>query len=168
MNVAITGHRPDKLGYDYNVKFKYYSKLYLWIYEEIEAALLSLGMKEGKINNLISGMAIGVDMIFATAAMRLEIPLVAAIPFKGQESRWNKESKEFYNKIINNPLTTVITVSTGSYEAWKMQRRNEWMVDNCDVLIAVWDGSSGGTANCVKYAQKMKKKIIYINPKDFE
>lgn len=49
-----------------------------------------------------------------------------------------------------------------------MQKRNEWMVDNCDILIAVWDKSPGGTKNCVDYAESKKKQIIYINPKNYE
>lgn len=32
---------------------------------------------------------------------------------------------------------------------------NEWMVDEC----ALWNGSSGGAAKCVKYAQKHNKPI---------
>jgi uncharacterized phage-like protein YoqJ len=47
-----------------------------------------------------------------------------------------------------------------------MQKRNEYMVDNSDIVIAVWDGSKGGTYNCVKYAEKLGKKIIVINPKE--
>lgn len=51
------------------------------------------------------------------------------------------------------------------YYPAKMQKRNEYMVDNSDIVIAVWDGTKGGTYNCVKYAQKLEKKIIQINPK---
>jgi uncharacterized phage-like protein YoqJ len=47
-----------------------------------------------------------------------------------------------------------------------MQDRNIWMVDHCDALIAVWDGTSGGTANCVRYAQKVGKPIVFIDPYD--
>jgi uncharacterized phage-like protein YoqJ len=35
-----------------------------------------------------------------------------------------------------------------------MQRRNEWMVDRADKLVALWDGSWGGTFNCIEYARK--------------
>ena len=45
-----------------------------------------------------------------------------------------------------------------------MQKRNEYMVDLADRVIAVWDGSKGGTANCVKYAEKVGKEIIRIEP----
>lgn len=45
-----------------------------------------------------------------------------------------------------------------------MQKRNEYMVDLADRVIAVWDGSKGGTATCVKYAEKVGKEIIRIEP----
>ena len=41
------------------------------------------------------------------------------------------------------------------------------MVDNSDIIIAVWDGTKGGTYNCVQYAKKKNKEIIQINPKEF-
>ena len=40
------------------------------------------------------------------------------------------------------------------------QRRNEFMVDAADVLAAFFDGSPGGTANCVRYANKVGKKVV--------
>jgi nucleoside 2-deoxyribosyltransferase len=61
----------------------------------------------------------------------------------------------------------VILVSDGTYPelgAKCMQDRNIWMVDHCDALIAVWDGTSGGTANCVGYAKRVGKPIVYIDP----
>lgn len=48
-----------------------------------------------------------------------------------------------------------------------MQNRNKKMVDACDKLIAIFDGTNGGTANCVNYAKYINKEIIIINPKNF-
>jgi uncharacterized phage-like protein YoqJ len=45
-----------------------------------------------------------------------------------------------------------------------MQARNEWMVDNSNAMIAVWDGSPGGTANTVKYAQAKERPVLVIDP----
>lgn len=50
------------------------------------------------------------------------------------------------------------------YKPWLMQKRNEYMVDRCDKITALWDGSSGGTGNCVKYAIKQNKNILTIVP----
>jgi len=54
---------------------------------------------------------------------------------------------------------------TDKYSIDKMQKRNEWMVDNCDLLIAVWnEDKSGGTYNCIQYAKSVNKEVIYVNP----
>lgn len=48
-----------------------------------------------------------------------------------------------------------------------MQLRNQYMVDASAVLIAVYDGQSGGTKNTVDYARGRGRKIIEIRPKGF-
>ncbi len=47
----------------------------------------------------------------------------------------------------------------------KLNIRNEWMVEHTGLIFAVWDGSQkGGTANCVRYAQKHYKNIHALCP----
>ena len=48
--------------------------------------------------------------------------------------------------------------------ALRMQARNQWMVDHCQLLIAVFDGSPGGTKNCVDYALRVRREIRLIDP----
>lgn len=36
------------------------------------------------------------------------------------------------------------------------------MLDLVDKVIAVWDETCGGTANCVRYAQSVGKEIIRL------
>jgi hypothetical protein len=149
MVLAITGHRPDKLGgYDGGT----YTSL-------VSFAKRILG--ELKPIKVITGMALGWDQAVAQACVELEIPFVAAIPFRGQDSRWPGESQDRYHALLNKAVE-IVTVSQGGYSAQKMQVRNEWMVDHCDVLLALWDGSSGGTANCVRYAEAKKVPIINV------
>lgn len=42
------------------------------------------------------------------------------------------------------------------------------MVDHCNHLIAIWDGTPGGTFNCLKYAvaKLTQPYITIINPKN--
>jgi uncharacterized phage-like protein YoqJ len=156
MVIAVTGHRPDKLGKEYGMDGPISKK----IYTELEKIVLQL-----KPTKMITGMALGVDMIFAGVAIRNNIPFVASIPFLGQESKWPKQSQNLYNKILSKASETVV-VSSGAYANWKMQKRNEWMVDRCELLVAVWDGTEGGTYNCVNYAVDKGVEIRRINPKD--
>ena len=41
-------------------------------------------------------------------------------------------------------------------------KRNEQMVDACDVVLAIWDGESRGTRYTLDYARKKGKKIIEV------
>lgn len=154
MIVAFTGHRPDKLG-GYRVP----NPIYRHVCCQIEKAL-----KELQPEKVISGMALGVDQWAAYIAHKLKIPFTAAIPFQGQETAWPLQSQNTYKSLLKLASEQVI-VSPGKYHRDKMQVRNEWMVNQCDKLIAVYNGdTTGGTANCVKYAIGIGKDIYYIDP----
>jgi len=56
-----------------------------------------------------------------------------------------------------------VMVHDGPYNSTCMQDRNEWMVDHCHALVAVWNGTGGGTANCVGYAKRVGKPIVMID-----
>lgn len=36
------------------------------------------------------------------------------------------------------------------------------MVNNTDYIIAVWNGTSGGTKNGIDYANSQGRKVVYI------
>lgn len=113
-------------------------------------------------------MALGVDTVFALAVLELkdegyDIKLHCAIPCKNHSCKWIKESIDQYNDILSK-ADTVKLVSDEEYKSWLMQKRNEYMVDLADKVIVVWDGTKGGTANCVRYAEKVGKEIIKVNP----
>lgn len=151
--IAGTGHRPPKIG-----GYKLPNPKYNYICQQTEKILLT-----EQPDKVISGMALGFDSWLANIAIKLGIPFIAAVPFEGQERAWPMESQKVFHKLLDRAAEVVI-VSEGGYAAYKMQTRNTWMVDQCDKLIAIWDGSKGGTSNCVDYAVSKNKEIIRINP----
>ena len=159
IKIAITGHRPDKLGNDYDLRSSLIDNIHLSILEILESIDKDLNILP------ITGMALGIDTLYALIAIELNLSFIAAIPCLNQESKWIEKSRKVYRDIINNPLCTVHYVTDGEYTQSCMQKRNEWMVDECNELIAIWDGTSGGTSNCVKYAESRSKKIHRVNPR---
>ena len=158
MVICVTGHRPNKL-YGYDLNDPNWTKLK----DKLKELLI-----ENNCSEAISGMALGVDTIFALAVLELKneghnIKLHCAIPCRNHSKMWRMESVIIYNEILKQ-ADTVKLVSDEEYRPWHMQRRNVYMVGLSDKVIAVWDGSSGGTGNCVKYAEKENKEIIRINP----
>lgn len=163
--VAFTGHRPSKLWNDYDLKTGRMQMLKADIIAHLNLI---------KAQCIISGMALGIDTLAALIAIENDIPLTCAIPFKGQESIWPTESQDTYNKILAYPKASIEIISPGGYTSAKMQVRNQWMVHHCDILIGVWDGTPGGTANCVGYAMHYKDmhnynlEIHIINPQNYK
>lgn len=151
MIVAGTGHRPLKLG---GYSRSLFERLVVVAEEALEPNL-----HHGLV--VISGMALGWDQALAQAALNLKLPLVAAVPFKGQELAWPQASQEAYHKLLDQ-ASSVVYVSDPGYAPWKMQRRNEWMVDQAGVVLAMWNGSAGGTANCIRYAEAQGVPVVNL------
>ena len=154
MIVAATGHRPEKLA-DRAI-------CYEPIVLERLTHLAIAAFQKMQPAQVISGMALGWDSGVALAAIALNIPLVAAVPFKGQESAWRQGDRDRYFEILDNAIEVVYVCDPG-YAAWKMQKRNELMCDRSDVVLALWDGGEkGGTKNCVDYARSKNKRVINV------
>lgn len=152
--MVITGHRPSKLGgYSDNPVRKQVQAM-------IEKAFLFL-----KPDKIITGMALGVDQWAAALAIRHNIPFIAAVPCMEHEIRWTDAAQKRYFKILDQ-AAEVVVVTKAAYTSAVMQKRNIWMIDHGDTVLAVWDGSKSGTANCVAYAQKQGKNIYRITPGD--
>jgi uncharacterized phage-like protein YoqJ len=118
--------------------------------------------------DFISGMALGADTLWAEAVINcknsgLPIRLIAAVPFKGQESRWTAAAQQNFRFLIDQ-ADHVEIVSPGAYSARKMQIRNVWMVEHSLPVLAVWDGTTqGGTWNCIKYALQQSKWVVQLH-----
>ncbi len=90
-------------------------------------------------------------------AMKLNIPVLAAIPCLEQDKFWAPASRVRYHEMLGK-VQAVEYVTKEPYKKHVMQTRNMWMVDRAAMLIAIFAGSPGGTANCVKYAIETKAR----------
>ncbi len=155
MIVAVTGHRPHKLG-------GYQEPLRTPIISAVKTVLIRVEATAG-----ITGMALGADQYFAEACIELGLPFIAAVPFQGQASRWPIDAQQRYYELLGC-ADEVIYVSDPGYARWKMDARNHWVVDHCNLLLAIWNGSPGGSANTVLYANKVRRDVEIINPRELK
>ena len=156
---SFTGHRINKLpwgGDESDVRCVHLKEL---IYDAAEA------VNHAGITHFICGMATGCDMYFCEAVLRLRserpgITLEAAIPWTGQSRAWTQELRERYDRLVAECDRQ--TVLSESYFSGCMQRRNKYMVDHSSVLIAAYDGCSGGTQSTILYAMRSGLEIIQL------
>lgn len=161
---CFTGHRPQKLGYGEN------SIQCDELKGRLEELIKSLIEKEG-VMHFISGVALGVDTYAANIVLNLKaqypgITLECAIPCETQAVKWNERDRDIYYDLIAK--CDKETLLQQNYTSDCMQKRNEYMVDNSDYVIAIWNGKPGGTGNTVKYAKKKNKVVLLVNPQSLE
>ena len=115
-----------------------------------------------------SSIASGADALFAEESIALQLPWKVVLPF----------SKEFYLKsvadeerrVVSSYLEKAYAVETMPFAE---QQEDLYLncgvrtVDDCDVLVAVWDGEpargKGGTADVIAYARQVNKPVIWIH-----
>ncbi len=143
MIVAFTGHRFVEASMDTEDRVK----------KALRETLLELRPEKA-----ITGMALGTDQWAAEVCLDLDVPYVAAVPCQAQDRYWSYAAKRRYQQLLDGAVEIVV-VTKGRYTPEVMARRNAWMVQRCDLLLAVFDGSPGGTANCVRYATEVGRPI---------
>jgi uncharacterized phage-like protein YoqJ len=181
---AFTGHRPDKLG-GHDWRSQKNIDIGNKVLEQIEYLI-----NEHNVTRFICGGALGIDQMAFSICSKLKetkypnLYLILAMPFEKQDAAWINEKDKVRLKKQREKADEVILVDelkdyrykvndvpVSEYHPAKMQKRNEWMVDNCNYLIAVWDRSKGGTANCVNYFNRQigsGRMIIRIDPNSLE
>lgn len=153
MILGITGHRPNKLG-GYNDRTNRSSSIQQALQKQFE---------EIQPQCILTGMALGVDQWAAEVAISLKIPFAAMIPCQKQDRLWPSKSQQYYRELLDQ-ADKVIQCSDLPYAPELMKKRNERIVEACTLLLAVWDGSSGGTSHTVWYARDHNKPVRILHP----
>jgi len=117
--------------------------------------------------HFISGGALGMDMFAAEAVLDLKrdypwIVLEMACPFDAQPAKWSSEYQDRYYRLMDE--ADITTHISRVYTRSCMFRRNRYMVDNADLLLAAYDGQPGGTAMTVEYAKNTGTPVRIVAP----
>jgi len=152
VKLGVTGHRSDKLGgytaFDAHEMVKVFMREAIALFAPTE---------------LVQGGALGVDQWAAEMAIEAKIRLVSLVPFDTHGENWPAASRAHYRALLAQSAEVTV-VTPGGYSNIKYLIRNEAIVDRVDVMLAVWDGSMGGTGNCVQYARRVRRPLFILNP----
>ena len=158
---CFTGHRPDKLPWGLNERDLRCASLKRSLTRELDALDLR------GFRHFICGMAMGCDLYFAEAVLALreqhpDLTLEGAIPCLTQPQRWPEHLQLRWRRILDQ--CDLETVVQQSYDRWCMLRRDRYMVDRSAAVLAVFDGTSGGTHYTLNYAMDSKREILLLDP----
>ncbi len=141
MKIGISGHRLPRMGNKVN-------DINFWIEEQ----LINLKACYKDIE-LLTGMAMGVDQNAAIIAAKIGVPFKCYFPYKHKLSDTEQA--------IVDQANEVLYVFDGYISKQVYLQRDRLLVDDCDILLVVWDGQeNGGTYYTYKYAKERGKNIM--------
>lgn len=159
--LCFTGHRSQKLPWKFN--------------EDDERCIIAKNKTRNEIENcikngykyFISGMALGFDMISAEIVLELKkiyphIKLICALPCKNQYKPWPLCQQQRYKKIVKQ--ADIIRYISNEYTENCMLERNNYMLNNSSLVIALYNGKGGGTGYTIRKAREQGLDVIIINP----
>lgn len=162
MICCVTGHRPK--GFPFSREDEKsslaYSEYLMRLYDEIEQLIGE------RYSDFVTGMAEGADIDFAKAVLHYRtqetgITLEAALPCPLPSLKSRTIYGEERNSILR--MCDQIKIVSPYYHRGCMQKRNRYMVDKSDIVLAIWNGTHcGGTWNTIEYARSKGKPIRYI------
>lgn len=159
---TFTGHRPEFLPWGENESDERCQEVKKKLARAVENAY-----REG-CRHFICGMARGCDFYFGEAVLELkkrhgEVTLEGAVPYPEQARRWPMADQLRHRRLLER--CDVETVVQQVYSKGCMLRRNQYMVDHAQRVIAVYNGKCrGGTYATINYALDLGRKldVLYL------
>ena len=156
---CFTGHRPAKLPWRYNEEDPRCLALKRRMRDAVELAY------EQGYRHFICGMAQGCDLYFCECVLALrdlhpDVTVEAAVPCPTQADSWPAAQRERYRNLV--AVCDFETMVSAQYSSC-MQRRDRYMVDHASLLIAVFDGSVGGTRYTMEYAMRRGLSVLDLS-----
>jgi len=125
-----------------------------FVAEQCRRILMQLQEQEPRGVVACSAIAEGADSIFAQAALKLQLPLEIVLPFIEYELDFaaGKARQNYLLLKAAATKTTWLPFASRSEDAYAAGMH--WMLENSDIVIAVWNGEAnkgrGGTSDGVK------------------
>lgn len=134
--VLVTGLRPEQLGgYDAN-------RLGDGVRSKLADTLAAMVTVDGPLS-VVSGMGLGAEQLGAEAALGLDLPLVAVLPYPEADSAWPGEARARFKGIVEAAAVTVTldrkVPATRQLAGAALGRRDAWLANQVDEAVVVWD-----------------------------
>lgn len=164
---AVTGHRPMRFRFKYDERHTDCKRLKKRLRDQC------MKLYQKGVRQFWTGGAMGVDMWVGEILLGLretpeyqDLQLFMAIPFQGYDTNWDEHSQHRLQVLLTH-CDGCVTLGTANRTSESYRRRNHYMVDRADILLAVYDQESkvrSGTGMTVRYAARQGKPIILIHP----
>jgi hypothetical protein len=114
-----------------------------------------------------SSLAEGADQLVASEILKAGGELHIVVPCEHYETTFEETVAKEYERLLRSAaVVTQLPYPEPSSEAY--DAAGAWIAEQCDVMIAVWDGQPargrGGTADAVAHARALSKDVHIVWP----
>ena len=106
------------------------------------------------------------EIVLALKEKYPQITLECAIPYERQAVRWPEALRNRYFSIAER--CDQETMLQRQYTPDCLRKRNQYMVDHAEIVLAVWNGNPSGTGQTVWYARETGKPVWIVRPDTLE
>lgn len=162
LSCAFTGHRPNSFSFGYNES----SPDFLELKNRIRNTIIQVC--NAGCRTFYCGMAEGVDLWCGELVLEMQnqfeppLEICAVVPFLSQPKTMTEKNQLRYRRIMEAASQRYLV--SREYSKLCFQKRNRFMVDSSDVIIAVYDESKSrsGTGQTIRYAKQRDRKIFLV------
>ncbi len=114
-----------------------------------------------------SGGAIGFDSLAAREVILFrmthpDVELKMLLPCIDQDRSWSASQRDAYAYVLKN--SNSVEYVCDEYTPSCMRKRNLRLAESCDIMIAYVGRSNSGSAQTMRFAKQMEKRVYNLYP----
>ena len=130
---------------------------------DISTRLIGLAMRalrEHDVSMALTSLQPGWNQAFATACIMLDIPYIAALPYDVSTENMTEDERDVFRAQLRQARSVIpIHVQCAMCPDEQLQC---WLIDTADIVIALWNGEPGCTADCVSMSHLKGKAVFNV------
>ena len=162
---AIISHRPTRFKWKYKENYAGCKRLKKRLHDQF------VMLYEHGVRRFYVGGGLGVDLWAGEILLDMkkqpeyaELELVVVIPFPGHDDAWEGPTRRRFSFLKDHSQVVLASSEIGA-EGYR--RRNFYLVDHADCMVAVFDGDQSirsGIGQTVLQAERKGIPVILIHP----
>lgn len=161
--VLVTGLRPGELGgYDANPVCD-------GVRARLAETLAGMVAIDGALT-VVSGLRLGAEMLGAEAALALDLPLVAVLPYPDPDKPWPASSRTHFADLLRGAQRAITleerSPATKQLAGAALGRRDAWLAKQVDAAVVVWDHEDDATGRLVALLERQlgADQVLLVHP----
>jgi len=122
--------------------------------------LARLALSKYQVTRLLTSLSPGWEQALAKAAVEMNIPYTAVIPYPGRDAEWEGQARLLYLDLLARAAGVYLVGDARSSQA--LFAAHCWQIDHAEYLLTLWDFEfESETFQSLRYA--LERGLVVVN-----